>query len=174
VLLHDALDMLSTNTDDALVILIRHMERDRCRHFLLYECKALLHRLVGCSHDINVEVVLVETIEDNLNIALSHYFVDFTVLLATDKFFMLVGKLDLDTNLILRLRSKLHLRDNLKSRFNCIIRASNSEVKLVEAEIGIRVSADIDKHALDVVGVGKLSGIGMLDEPACTVELASL
>lgn len=109
MLLHDALDVLATNTDNALVILIRHVERNRCRHLLFNKSETLLHRVVCRCHDINVEVVLVETIEYDLNIALSHNLVDLAVLLATDKFFVLIGELNLDTNLVLGLRNKLHL-----------------------------------------------------------------
>lgn len=42
VFLHDALNVLSANTDDPLVILIRHMERDRRRHLLLDQIQAIL------------------------------------------------------------------------------------------------------------------------------------
>lgn len=109
VLLHNALDVLTTNTDDAFVVLIRHMERNRCRHFLLHKSEALLHGLISCCHDIDVEIVLIETIENDLHIALSHYLVDFAVLFATDEFLVLIGKLNLDANLVLRLRNELHL-----------------------------------------------------------------
>ena len=69
VLLHDALDMLSTNPNDPLVILVRHMERDRCRHLLLNQVQAILGRLILVAAHIDVEVVLVETVEDDLDIA---------------------------------------------------------------------------------------------------------
>lgn len=69
VLLHDALDMLSANTNDTLVILIRHMERDRGWHLLLNKTQALLHRFVGRSIDIDVEVVLAKVLEHDLNVA---------------------------------------------------------------------------------------------------------
>lgn len=71
VLLHDALDMLSANANDSLVILIRHMERDRGRHLLLDKTQALLHRLVGRSVDVDVEVVLAKVLEHDLNVAYS-------------------------------------------------------------------------------------------------------
>lgn len=67
--LHDALDVLSTNTNDSFVILIGHMERDRGWHLLLYQAQALLHRLIGRSVDVNVEVVFAKVFEHDLNVA---------------------------------------------------------------------------------------------------------
>lgn len=69
MLLHNTLDVLPSNSDDAFVVLIRHMERDRSRHFLLHKHETLLHGLVAGSHNIDVEIVLVETVKDDLNIA---------------------------------------------------------------------------------------------------------
>lgn len=69
VLLHDSLDVLATNTDDSLMVLVRNMEGNRSRHFLLDKAETLLHRFKTTSHDINVEVVLVKAIEDDLNAA---------------------------------------------------------------------------------------------------------
>lgn len=174
MLLHDALDVLTTNTDDAFVVLIRHMERNRCRHFLLHKSEALLHGLISCCHDIDVEVVLVETIENDLHIALSHYLVDFAILFATDEFLVLVGKLNLDADLVLRLRNELHLRNDLKSCLDSVIRASDGETQFIEGKVGIGVGADINKQTLDVVGVRELPGISRLNEPSRTVELTSL
>lgn len=61
--LHDALDVLSSNADNTLVVLIRHVERYGCWHFLLHEGQPLLHGFVGLSVDINVEVVLAKAFE---------------------------------------------------------------------------------------------------------------
>ena len=69
VLLHDSLNVLTANTDDALVVLVWNVERDRRRHFLFHHAQASLHKLVVDGHNINVEVVLVEAIKDNLNVA---------------------------------------------------------------------------------------------------------
>lgn len=96
VLLHDALDVLATNADDALVVLIRHVERDGSRHLQLHEVQAVLRSLVLRAAYINVEVVLVEAVEDNLHVALAHDLVDLAVLLATDELLVFVGELDLD------------------------------------------------------------------------------
>jgi CO dehydrogenase/acetyl-CoA synthase epsilon subunit len=71
--------------------------------------KTLLHRVVCRCHDINVEIILIEPIENDLDVALSHNLVNLTVLLAADEFFVLIGELNLDTNLILGLRHKFHL-----------------------------------------------------------------
>lgn len=69
MLLHDTLDMLSANANDTLVILIGDMERDGCRHLLFNQGQALLHGFVGGSHDVDIEVVFVEAVKNDLNIA---------------------------------------------------------------------------------------------------------
>jgi len=61
--------MLTANTDDSLVVLIRDVEGNGSRHLLLNKIKTALGRLKLVSANVNVEVVLVEAIEDNLNIA---------------------------------------------------------------------------------------------------------
>lgn len=70
MLLHDTLDVLAANANDALVVLVRHMERDGRGHLLLNQGKTLLHGFVGGSHDVDVEVVFVEAIKNDLHIAL--------------------------------------------------------------------------------------------------------
>jgi hypothetical protein len=45
------------------------MERDRCRHLLLDQVQAILGRLILVAAHVDIEVVLVETIEDDLDIA---------------------------------------------------------------------------------------------------------
>lgn len=69
VLLHNALDVLAADADDSFVILIRHVERDRGWHLLLHQAQALLHRFIGRSIDVDVEVVLAKVFEHDLNIA---------------------------------------------------------------------------------------------------------
>jgi hypothetical protein len=69
IFLHDALNVLSADSDDSLVVLIRHMERDRSRHFLLNKVKTVLRGLILIATDVDVEVVLVEAIEYDLNVA---------------------------------------------------------------------------------------------------------
>lgn len=69
MLLHDTLNMLATNTDDAFVVLVRYMERNRGGHFLFNQRQSLFHGVVVRSNDVNVEVVLPKTVEHNLDIA---------------------------------------------------------------------------------------------------------
>lgn len=68
VLLHDALDVLATDSDDSLVVLVRNMERDGRWHLLLDEIKPVPSCLVLIPADVNIEVVLVETIKDDLHV----------------------------------------------------------------------------------------------------------
>lgn len=70
VLLHYALDMLAPNTNNTLMVLIRNMEGDRGRHFLFDQVKAVsCCFILGRAH-INIEVVLVESVKDYLNMTL--------------------------------------------------------------------------------------------------------
>lgn len=69
VLLHDALDVLATNANDSLVVLIRHVEGDGSWHLLFHQAQALLHRVVGRGVDVDVEVVLAKVLEHDLDIA---------------------------------------------------------------------------------------------------------
>ncbi len=62
--------MLSTNTNDSLVVLIRDMERDRCWHLLLNQVQSVLRSLVLRTAYVYVEVVLVEPVKNDLNVAL--------------------------------------------------------------------------------------------------------
>lgn len=68
VLLHDALNVLTTDSNDPLVVLVRNVERDGRWHLLLDEVEPIPSCLVLISADINVEVVLVETVEDDLHV----------------------------------------------------------------------------------------------------------
>lgn len=117
IFLHDPLDVLTADTNDALVVLIGYMEGDRCGHLLLNKIKTIPRGFVLGATDINVEVVFVKPIKDDLDIAcnnirrgrlvwksgptLAHYLVDLPVLLPTHKLLMLIGKFDLDTDLVL-------------------------------------------------------------------------
>ena len=69
MLLHDALDVLAANANDSLVVLVWNMEGYRSRHLLLDKGQPLFHGLVAPAHDVNVEIVLVEAVEDDLNVA---------------------------------------------------------------------------------------------------------
>ena len=61
--------MLATDSDDTLVVLVRDVERDRSRHLLLNEIESVLGGIVLCSTDIDIEVVFIEAIENDLDIA---------------------------------------------------------------------------------------------------------
>jgi hypothetical protein len=61
--------MLSTDTYNTLVILVRHMERDGSRHFLFDKVKPIFGGLVLAAYNVNVEVVFVEAIKDDLDVA---------------------------------------------------------------------------------------------------------
>ena len=61
--------MLPAYADDAFVVLIRDVKRYGGWHFLLYEVQAVFSGIVLSPTNINVEVVLVESIKDDLNIA---------------------------------------------------------------------------------------------------------
>lgn len=174
VLLHDALNVLSSDANDALVVLVRDMERDGSGHLLLNKGQTLLHRVVAGGHDIDVEVILIEAVEDDLDTALAHNLVDLSVLLAADEFLVLIGKLDLDANLVLRLHEKLNLGHDHQGRLHRVVRSSDGEVHLIERQIGIRVRTNIAEHGSDVSGVGELPAVRLLDPPSCTVELSSL
>jgi hypothetical protein len=69
VLLHNPLNVLASNTNDSLVVLIGDVERDRRGHFLLDHAEASLHKVVVDGHDVDVEIVLVEPVKDDLYIA---------------------------------------------------------------------------------------------------------
>lgn len=67
--LHDTLDVLSTNANYAFMVLVGHMKRDGGRHFLLYELQSILSRIVLGTAYVNVEIVFVEAIENDLDVA---------------------------------------------------------------------------------------------------------
>ncbi len=69
MLFHDALDVLTTNADNAFMILIRYVERDGGRHFLFNKGHALFHRVMVRGDNVYVKVILSETIENDLDIA---------------------------------------------------------------------------------------------------------
>ncbi len=69
VLLHDTLDMLTTDTDNALVVLIGYMERNRSRHLLFHKRQSLLHGVVIGSNDVDVEIILPKALEHDLDVA---------------------------------------------------------------------------------------------------------
>ena len=68
MLLHDALNVLTADSNDALMVLVGNVEGNRGWHFLLNKRQALLHGIVVGSNDVNVEVILPETLEHDLNV----------------------------------------------------------------------------------------------------------
>ena len=136
VLLHDTLDVLTTNTDDALMVLVWHVERNCSGHLLFDEVEAILSRLVLCTAHDDIEVVLVEAIEHNLYAAVAHDLVDLAVLLAADKLLVFVGELNLDTHVVLRLLHEWDIANHHQSSSHSIIRPVDMEVELLEADFG--------------------------------------
>lgn len=166
VLLHDALDVLTTDTNDALVVLIRNVERDGRGHLLLNEVKTVLRGFVLGATDYDVEVVLVEAIEDDLHTTVAHDLVDLAILLTTDELFVLVGKLDLHTHIVLRLLHEWNVTDDHQSSPDSIVGSVDVEVELLEADFSARVDADVGEHRTYVSGCRwALCGVRVSDEP---------
>jgi hypothetical protein len=76
------------------------MERDLRRKFLLKESKTLENGTVA-ARNLDVEIVIVQRLEFDLDVAGLHDFVDLSVLLSTDKLAVLVSKLNLEADLML-------------------------------------------------------------------------
>jgi len=52
--------------------------------------------------NVDEEVVVIKRLELDLDVGRLHYFVDLAILFATNKLAMLVGKLDLEANLVMK------------------------------------------------------------------------
>lgn len=115
IFLHDTLDMLTTNADNALMVLIGDVERDGRGHLLFDEIKSIFRGFILGTADDNVKVVLVEPIKDNLNAAVAHNLVNLAILLAADEFLVLVGQFDLDAHVVLRLLDEGNVADDHES-----------------------------------------------------------
>ena len=112
VLLHDALDAATSDADDTLMVGLRNVERDLGRQFLLEKSKSLQDRCV-IAGDVDQEVVFVESLKLNLHVSSLHDLVDLAVLLATNELAVLIGKLDLEANLMVKaLYEKAPIRHN--------------------------------------------------------------
>ncbi len=70
------------------------------------------------------------------NRTLTHDFVDFAILLATNELFVLVGQLDLDSDLIGSSLDKGDLVDDHHRRLDSVIRAVNGKGELLKAYVG--------------------------------------
>ena len=100
ILLHDALNAATANADDALVVRLRNMEGDLSRQLLLKKGKTLQHRCIVTS-DVNEEVMLIESLELDLDVGRLHNLVDLAILLAADELAVLVSELDLEAYLVM-------------------------------------------------------------------------
>jgi hypothetical protein len=118
VLLHNPLNVLPSNANDSLMVLVGYVKGNGCRHLLLDERKSRFHRIIFSGTDIDVKVILVEAVEYNLNatykaisildievfwsrLTLSHDLINLAIFLATNKFLMLIREFDFDANLVL-------------------------------------------------------------------------
>ena len=112
-------------------------------------------------------------------LTLSHNFVDLTVLLTTDEFFVLIRKLYLHTHLIRCSLDEWYLIDDHHRRLDSVIGPVDGKGELFEAEVSARVRTDVAKHDSDVFGRRcsnrrTLRRIGSHYPPRSTVELTSL
>lgn len=124
---------------------------------------------------IYIEIVLVEAVENDLNIALAHYFVNLAVLLAANELLMLVGKLDLGPKCRLRASYEWERVDDGHGSLDGIVAAIDVEIGLFEGDLSTGVDANIRKHDADVGGRGlTLRRIKAGQPPRGTVELAGL
>ena len=76
------------------------MKRDFGRKFFLKESETLENGAIAAGN-LDIEIVVVQRLEFNLDVTGLHDFVDLSVLLSTDKFTVLVRKLDLKADLVL-------------------------------------------------------------------------
>ena len=74
---------------------------------------------------------------------LPHDLVDLAILLPTDKFFMLIRKLNLDTYLILSPLDKGYLVNDHHGSFNSVVGTVDGESELVKANLSCRIEADV-------------------------------
>lgn len=81
---------------------------------------------------------------------LAHDLVYLAVLLSTHKLLVLVGKLDLDTDLVLGALDKGYLVDDHHGGFDSVVRSVNGESQLIEANLGSGIRANIRKHGANV------------------------
>ena len=99
-------------------------------------------------------------------LTLCHDFVYLAVLLTRDKFFMLIGKLNLDTHVVLRLLDERDVANHHESSSHGIVRSIDVEVKLLEADLSTRVDANVRQHGTNVSrGRRALRGVRVSDKP---------
>lgn len=105
---------------------------------------------------------------------LAHNLVDLAVFLSTDKLLVLIGELDLDSNLVLGLSHKVQFGNYPKGRLDCVVGAGNGEGHLVIRNIRIRIGTDVAEHCSDIIRVRKLPRIWLLDVPSGAIKLPRL
>lgn len=89
------------------------MERDFRRKFFLKEGETLKDGTVT-ARNLNVEIVIVQRLEFDLDVAGLHDFVDLSVLLSTDKLAVLIRELNLEADLELVTLSERHRQRELQ------------------------------------------------------------
>jgi hypothetical protein len=80
VFFHDALNVLTTNANDTFVILVGNVERDGRWHLLLDKIKSVFGGFVLTANHVNVEIVFIESIEDDLYVACTNVSMDLSFL----------------------------------------------------------------------------------------------
>lgn len=101
ILFHDALDILTRHPNNALVINFGTVERNLGRQLLLEQrqtVKGTGHR-VGT--EVDQKVVVVERFKLDFDIGGLHNFGKLAILLSCDKVTVLIGQLNLESNLVM-------------------------------------------------------------------------
>lgn len=200
VLLHDPLDVLPADADDALVIRLRNVERDFGREFFLKHRETVEGARV-VSGDVDEEVVVVEGFKLDLDVGGFHDLVELAVLLARDELAVFVGELDLEADLVveglrilprsvrffvtsLRKKENTHLdkvelQHQLHRLPNLRLQPMKLEAVTLEDGFGAGSNADVAKDGRDLSGVDRGRGHedveGDGEEPeGGDVELAGL
>ena len=70
--------MLTSDADDTFVVLIWYVEGDRSWHLLLNQVETILGSVILAANNVNVEVVLIEAVEDDLNVACTRVSITFS------------------------------------------------------------------------------------------------
>lgn len=111
-------------------------------------------------------------------LTLPHDLVNLAVLLSTDKLLVLIGKFDLDTHLVLAALDKGDLVNDHHARLDRIVGTVDGKGQVVEADLGLRVGANVGEHSANVGRRGStdatLSGVGHYNPPRSAVKLTSL
>ena len=93
VVLHNALNSLALDTDDALVVFLRNIPIQLCRKLFTQLLVALLNLFKMRCHDIDQEVVFRITLERNVAVCLFHDLVDLSALFTGNEFLQFISHL---------------------------------------------------------------------------------